>query len=108
MGIEPACKHYEECGGCIAQHLSSDEYVSWKLSLVSSILKKNGIDNYPLEELEICPKGSRRRARFAVGVANSDGVPSKIIGFRRRSSSDWLILSAVLFYCQNLRVFCLV
>jgi 23S rRNA (uracil1939-C5)-methyltransferase len=61
--IDPACKHFTECGGCAIQHLEDSAYRDWKRALVAHALKARGIDA-PVGELVACPPHSRRRAAF--------------------------------------------
>ena len=61
--IEPACRHFTECGGCAIQHLEDGAYREWKRGLVVHALQARGID-VPVGELVACPPHSRRRAAF--------------------------------------------
>lgn len=61
--IDPACKHFTECGGCAIQHLEDSAYRDWKRGLVAHALKARGIDA-AVGELVACPPHSRRRAAF--------------------------------------------
>ncbi|PWK68165.1 class I SAM-dependent RNA methyltransferase [Aminobacter sp. AP02] len=61
--IEPACRHFTECGGCAIQHLEDSAYRDWKRGLVAHALTARGIET-PVEDLVFCPPHSRRRAAF--------------------------------------------
>ncbi|MGF7008846.1 class I SAM-dependent RNA methyltransferase [Aminobacter sp. BE322] len=61
--IEPACRHFTECGGCSIQHLEDGAYREWKRGLVVHVLKARGIE-VPVGELVPCEPHSRRRAAF--------------------------------------------
>jgi 23S rRNA (uracil1939-C5)-methyltransferase len=61
--IDPACRHFTECGGCAIQHLDDQAYREWKRGLVVHALKGRGID-VAVGELVACPPHSRRRAAF--------------------------------------------
>lgn len=61
--IEPACRHFTECGGCAIQHLEDSAYRDWKRGLVTHALKARGIE-VPVGDLIGCPPHSRRRAAF--------------------------------------------
>lgn len=61
--IEPACRHFTECGGCAIQHLEDGAYREWKRGLVAHALKARGIET-PVGDLVACPPHSRRRAAF--------------------------------------------
>ncbi len=38
----PACRHFEDCGGCALQHWQDEPYRLWKRELVVSALKGRG------------------------------------------------------------------
>jgi len=68
--IEPACKHYGECGGCDWQHINLTEQKEMQLKVISDQLNRIG----KFSDLEILPVvlvggdtgfGYRTRARFA-------------------------------------------
>ncbi|AWC25072.1 class I SAM-dependent RNA methyltransferase [Aminobacter sp. P9b] len=61
--VEPACRHFTECGGCAIQHLEDGAYRDWKRSLVVHALKARGIEA-SVGDLVACPPHSRRRAAF--------------------------------------------
>ncbi|ODT56550.1 MAG: RNA methyltransferase [Methylobacterium sp. SCN 67-24] len=61
--VEPACRHFTECGGCQIQHLEDSAYREWKRGLVAHALKARGIET-PVGDLVACPPHSRRRAAF--------------------------------------------
>ncbi|WP_018426802.1 class I SAM-dependent RNA methyltransferase [Hoeflea sp. 108] len=61
--IEPACRHFTECGGCAIQHLEDGAYREWKRGLVAHALKARDIET-PVGDLVACPPRSRRRAAF--------------------------------------------
>ncbi|RVB62531.1 RNA methyltransferase, partial [Mesorhizobium sp. M7A.F.Ca.CA.004.06.1.1] len=42
--IDPACRHFTECGGCALQHFEAGAYRQWKREKVAHILKGKGID----------------------------------------------------------------
>ncbi len=61
--IEPPCKHFGACGGCVLQHWADAPYMAWKQGLVTSALARAGIEA-PIEPLRGYPVSSRRRATF--------------------------------------------
>jgi 23S rRNA (uracil1939-C5)-methyltransferase len=74
---EPVCRHFLQCGGCLAQHMSPDLYRDWKRGLVVDAFRHRGI------EAEVAPvvvvdAASRRRAFLGVERRGADVV----IGFR--------------------------
>jgi 23S rRNA (uracil1939-C5)-methyltransferase len=56
-----ACRHFMECGGCVAQHMPSGLYAEWKRDSVAAALARAGVaaDVEPIVRL---PPASRRRA----------------------------------------------
>ena len=41
---DPACQHFEDCGGCALQHWQDEPYRAGKRELVVSALKGRGLD----------------------------------------------------------------
>lgn len=80
--VEPACRHFTECGGCAIQHLEDAAYREWKRGLVVHALKTRGIDA-PVAELVSCPPHSRRRAAFTARKTEG-GV---LLGYNRALSN---------------------
>jgi 23S rRNA (uracil1939-C5)-methyltransferase len=64
--IEPPCRHFGRCGGCVLQHWRDAEYRAWKSGLVSHALRQAGFT--PPDPLAFVPglPGERRRIDFAV------------------------------------------
>ncbi|RTE65680.1 23S rRNA (uracil(1939)-C(5))-methyltransferase RlmD [Amphritea opalescens] len=83
--IEPACPHYQQCGGCDLQHLDNAEQLKLKQSLVVEQLERIGHTKPTkiVEPLTASDWHYRRSARIGINQL-SDGEP--IIGFRRRGS----------------------
>ncbi|WP_072394664.1 methyltransferase [Hyphomicrobium sp. CS1GBMeth3] len=73
----PVCRHFLQCGGCVAQHMSPALYREWKRGLVVEAFRHRGIvaDVAPLVVVDAA---SRRRAFLGV-ERRGDAV---IIGFR--------------------------
>jgi 23S rRNA (uracil1939-C5)-methyltransferase len=63
--IEPVCRHFGECGGCVAQHFDAPTYQDWRRSQILGALQAHGFEAPPLEEMMIIPAGTRRRATLA-------------------------------------------
>jgi len=64
--IEPPCRHFGRCGGCVLQHWRDAEYRNWKSGLVSHALRQAGFTPPdPLAFVFGLP-GERRRIDFAV------------------------------------------
>jgi 23S rRNA (uracil1939-C5)-methyltransferase len=64
--VEPPCRHFGRCGGCVLQHWRDAEYRTWKAGLVSYALSQAGFT--PPDPLPFVPglPGERRRMDFAV------------------------------------------
>ncbi len=82
--VEPKCPHYEICGGCSLQHLSSDAQIKYKQTSMLDSLKHLGKVE-PAEVFEVIMGdqwGYRRKARLGVKyVHKKDRV---LVGFRER------------------------
>jgi 23S rRNA (uracil1939-C5)-methyltransferase len=64
--VEPPCRHFGRCGGCVLQHWRDAEYRTWKSGLLSYALRQAGFT--PPDPLPFVPglPGERRRMDFAV------------------------------------------
>jgi len=82
--VEPRCQHYDICGGCSLQHLSSEAQIKYKQQSMLEGLKHLG-KVVPLEVFEPITGdswGYRRKARLgAKFVIKKDKV---LVGFRER------------------------
>jgi 23S rRNA (uracil1939-C5)-methyltransferase len=90
--VAAPCRHFDACGGCVAQHMGDQLYTSWKTGLVRQALAQHGIDIEP-RPLWRAPAGSRRRvvlsAQSQVEPAGSAGGQPRIaLGFRAAGSHD--------------------
>ncbi len=63
LRVEPRCRHFGVCGGCVLQHLEPAAYGQWKRDKVVQALKSRGIE-VPVDDLVACAPESRRRAAF--------------------------------------------
>ena len=86
--IEPACRHFEECGGCALQHWQETPYRDWKRSLVHEALAGRGLV-FELDPLVPCVPRSRRRAVFAARTSEHGAV----LGFNRHLSHELIDIS---------------
>lgn len=77
----PPCNHFQACGGCAVQHLSSDAYLSWKRELVVTALRHRGLGDVDVRQIISVPRRSRRRAVFKWGPC-ADGAVG--LGFQQR------------------------
>jgi 23S rRNA (uracil1939-C5)-methyltransferase len=64
--VDPPCRHFGRCGGCVLQHWRDADYRAWKVGLVSYALRQAGFT--PPDPLPCVPglPGERRRIDFAV------------------------------------------
>lgn len=81
LRIEPACRHFTECGGCAVQHLQADAYQQWKRDKVVHALK--GIAGN-IGALVPCAPHTRRRVVLAARRADT----GMLLGFHRHLSPD--------------------
>jgi len=56
----PPCRHFGDCGGCVAQHMPADTYAAWKRETVVQAFRHRGLDA-PVAPLLGIPPASRRR-----------------------------------------------
>lgn len=85
--VEPACAHYQICGGCGLQHMRPEAQIAAKQQVLLDNLKHIGKVEAEriLPPLTAEPWGYRRKARLGV-----KDVPAKgrvLVGFRERGSS---------------------
>jgi 23S rRNA (uracil1939-C5)-methyltransferase len=82
--IEPGCEAYGRCGGCVLQHVSSEQQRAIKFQALEDSLRRiGGIE--PVQWLDpLCGPawGYRRRARLAVKDVRAKG--RVLVGFRER------------------------
>ena len=62
--VEPACRHFGDCGGCAVQHLAEPSYRAWKRDKVVQALASRKIAASVSDLLPGQPR-SRRRAVFS-------------------------------------------
>lgn len=58
------CPSFQQCGGCLYQHLPFEEYITNKQNFVKTAFLNQGID-CKIEPIISIPFGTRRRATFA-------------------------------------------
>jgi len=83
LRIDPACRHFTECGGCALQHLEADAYRQWKREKVVHALKAKAIA-CEVDELVPCEPRSRRRVVFSARRTEA----GMLLGFVRALSSE--------------------
>lgn len=67
--VSPACKHFEQCGGCALQHWATGPYLAWKREVVTDALKSKGI-SFQVNPTVPCVPGARRRLTFTARSAH--------------------------------------
>ena len=68
--IDPFCTHFTKCGGCAAQHFSTEPYRAWKRSIVETALQNKGHE-VVVDELIDAHGDGRRRVTFHVLFENN-------------------------------------
>lgn len=80
--IEPACRHFGECGGCVVQHLRDDKYRAWKRDKIVAALRSKAIDTASVGDLVPCPPASRRRVTLSARRTDA----GMVLGYNRALS----------------------
>ena len=83
LRIAPPCRHFGECGGCIAQHLEDAAYREWKREKVVKALGSHHLE-CEVEALLPCPPRSRRRVTFSARRTDA----GMLLGFNRLLSNE--------------------
>ena len=90
--VEPPCRHFGACGGCLLQHLRPDDYRVWKRGLLRAALDRHGFNGTALAATVEVPPGSRRRAVLAA----RRGRTAVFLGFNEHRSHRIVDLSLCL------------
>ncbi len=90
--VEPPCRHFGRCGGCVLQHWRDEDYRAWKSGLLSHALRQAGF--LPPDPLDYVPglPGERRRVDFAVRRT----AGRIILGLHKQRSSEVIDLTECL------------
>jgi 23S rRNA (uracil1939-C5)-methyltransferase len=83
LRIDPACRHFTECGGCALQHYEAAAYQQWKREKVVQALKAKGIA-CDMAALVPCAPHTRRRVTFSARRTDA----GMLFGFVRALSSE--------------------
>ncbi|MBN9550008.1 MAG: class I SAM-dependent RNA methyltransferase [Alphaproteobacteria bacterium] len=83
LRIDPACRHFTECGGCALQHYEAAAYQQWKREKVVHALKAKGIA-CDVAALVPCAPHTRRRVTFSARRTEA----GMLLGFVRALSSE--------------------
>jgi len=83
--IDPACPHYQQCGGCDLQHLDNDAQIELKQTQVLEQLQRIGHTQPEKISTALTATNWNYRRSARIGINQLfDGEP--IVGFRRRGS----------------------
>ncbi|CAH2401931.1 class I SAM-dependent RNA methyltransferase [Mesorhizobium escarrei] len=83
LRIDPACRHFTECGGCAIQHFEAEAYRRWKRDKVAHALNSKGI-TCDIDALVPCAPQTRRRVVFTARRSEA----GMLLGFVRALSSE--------------------
>lgn len=86
LRIDPACRHFTECGGCALQHFETEAYRQWKRDKVVHALKGFDCD---IDPLVACAPHTRRRVVLAARRAET----GMLLGFNRHLSPEIISIS---------------
>lgn len=81
--VEPPCRHFGACGGCVVQHMDDAYYAAWKSGLVADAAGRLGFAE-ALPPLGRTPPGARRRIDLSVRRAG----PALLLGLHARRSAE--------------------
>lgn len=85
--VEPQCAHYDRCGGCQLQHLSTQQQLVYKQeNLQHEFVSKLKLHDVPWQKpIEADGYGYRRRARIGIRYRHKTG--EVVFGFREQKNS---------------------
>lgn len=81
---KPPCIHYERCGSCTLQHLSTGYYRDWKTALVREAFQKQDLRPRRWLDTIFVGRSNRRRATFTAEKRRE----KVILGYYRRRSQE--------------------
>lgn len=91
---KPECKHFDLCGGCVAQHFNRLTYGEWKLSILRDALLSRGIKDVKIASLITCPPSSRRRTRLSLSRSRKTNEGIIQLGFNQYRTSHVVNIEA--------------
>lgn len=88
--VEPACRHYQVCGGCQLQHLQSEQQIIAKQAALKTLLTRKGLEVAQWAEPLCSPEPWRYRTKVRLAI---DARKQVKVGFRHADSNKILNLS---------------
>ena len=64
--VEPQCRYFGRCGGCMTQHWANGPYATWKRQLVVDALARRGLGEVEVAALVDAHGAGRRRVTLTV------------------------------------------
>ncbi len=87
LRIEPRCRHFEECGGCVWQNLAYDEQVRFKTGFIKEALARIGkISGIELDPPVVSQEQFFYRNKMEYSFGHRDGEPA--VGLHVRGRFD--------------------
>ena len=87
--VEPACKHFGQCGGCHYQHAAYSAQVRMKVAILQETLERAGLTPLPTIQTHTGePWTYRNRTRLRIEIL--DGVLR--VGYNRPGSNEFLAI----------------
>ncbi|MGB4107623.1 MAG: class I SAM-dependent RNA methyltransferase [Alphaproteobacteria bacterium] len=86
------CPHFEKCGGCSLQHVSSEFYREWKITKVKNALARAGVEPAVWNEPVFLPAATRRRTTMTALKTNN----GMVFGYNEGRSHNVLNISRCL------------
>ncbi len=80
--VDPPCGHFPECGGCELQHVAQHAYADFVRERVTNILAGQDVGCDHVEQVQLSPPQSRRRAVLK-GLHTASGL---VLGFNEGGS----------------------
>lgn len=72
--VEPECPYFGPCGGCSAQHFSSDLYARWKREGLTRLLERNGFESGCVQAMVAGKGGERRRVTWKLRAPRGKAI----------------------------------
>jgi 23S rRNA (uracil1939-C5)-methyltransferase len=81
LRVEPACRHFGECGGCALQHMEDGAYREWKRGRVVEALRLRGME---AEVAPLVPSAPGERRRVTLSARRTEA--GMLLGYNRALS----------------------